>query len=173
MTMTVDDTSRECRCAPCPGRGNDGHGMTHCAECCFGTGVEAEAGCPEHWPAGDGQSTLRAALLDALGHQAPDHLRPLFANRRLSDQQALAIAEEVEAVVLHLVQERDRLRQQLLDRAEAAEAETERLRVARKALMEAVAREANAYAEQADTMEPGGAVAQSLRYILDEHEAPR
>ncbi len=24
--------------ARCPGRGTDGHGMTHCAECCFGSG---------------------------------------------------------------------------------------------------------------------------------------
>jgi len=24
--------------ARCPGRGNDGHGLTHCAECCFGSG---------------------------------------------------------------------------------------------------------------------------------------
>lgn len=37
-------------CPPCPGRGNDGHGMTHCAECCFGTGVEAIYGCPVHNP---------------------------------------------------------------------------------------------------------------------------
>lgn len=37
-----------CQCPPCPGRGNDGHGMTHCAECCFGTGVEADPGCPVH-----------------------------------------------------------------------------------------------------------------------------
>jgi hypothetical protein len=26
---------------PCPGRGLDGHGMRHCAECCFGSGIEA------------------------------------------------------------------------------------------------------------------------------------
>ncbi len=25
----------------CPGRGSDGHGMQHCAECCFGSGVQA------------------------------------------------------------------------------------------------------------------------------------
>ena len=37
-----------CKCPPCPGRGNDGHGMTHCAECCFGTHVEAEPDCPVH-----------------------------------------------------------------------------------------------------------------------------
>lgn len=37
-----------CACPPCPGRGNDGHGMTHCAECCFGTGVEADEDCPTH-----------------------------------------------------------------------------------------------------------------------------
>lgn len=37
-----------CACPPCPGRGNDGHGMTHCAECCFGTGVEADPSCPVH-----------------------------------------------------------------------------------------------------------------------------
>lgn len=37
-----------CACPPCPGRGNDGHGMTHCAECCFGTGVVADLDCPEH-----------------------------------------------------------------------------------------------------------------------------
>ncbi|GAB2970142.1 DNA-methyltransferase [Nocardioides montaniterrae] len=38
----------DCACPPCPGRGNDGHGMTHCAECCFGTGVEADIDCPTH-----------------------------------------------------------------------------------------------------------------------------
>lgn len=37
-----------CECPPCPGRGNDGHGMQHCAECCFGTGVEADLDCPIH-----------------------------------------------------------------------------------------------------------------------------
>lgn len=37
-----------CDCPPCPGRGNDGHGMTHCAECCFGSGVEADIDCPIH-----------------------------------------------------------------------------------------------------------------------------
>lgn len=29
------DETMPCLCPPCPGRGNDGHGMTHCAECCF------------------------------------------------------------------------------------------------------------------------------------------
>lgn len=38
----------DCQCPPCPGRGNDGHRMSHCAECCFGTGVEADPGCPVH-----------------------------------------------------------------------------------------------------------------------------
>jgi hypothetical protein len=38
----------ECGCPPCPGRGNDGHRMTHCAECCFGTGVKADPSCPVH-----------------------------------------------------------------------------------------------------------------------------
>ena len=37
-----------CACPPCPGRGNDGHGMEHCAECCFGSGVEADVDCPTH-----------------------------------------------------------------------------------------------------------------------------
>jgi hypothetical protein len=37
-----------CACPPCPGRGNDGHRMTHCAECCFGTRVEADEFCPIH-----------------------------------------------------------------------------------------------------------------------------
>jgi hypothetical protein len=26
---------------PCPGKGLDGNGMQHCAECCFGSGVQA------------------------------------------------------------------------------------------------------------------------------------
>jgi hypothetical protein len=38
----------DCACPPCPGRGNDGHGMTHCAECCWGTRVEADLDCPVH-----------------------------------------------------------------------------------------------------------------------------
>ena len=37
-----------CECPPCPGRGNDGHGLTHCAECCFGMGVVADCECPQH-----------------------------------------------------------------------------------------------------------------------------
>ena len=37
-----------CECPPCPGRGNDGHGLTHCAECCFGSMVEADEDCPKH-----------------------------------------------------------------------------------------------------------------------------
>jgi hypothetical protein len=37
----------EC-CEPCPGRGTDGHGMEHCAECCYGTGVIADPECPTH-----------------------------------------------------------------------------------------------------------------------------
>lgn len=41
-------TEAACECPPCPGRGNDGHGLTHCAECCFGTGVEADLDCPIH-----------------------------------------------------------------------------------------------------------------------------
>jgi hypothetical protein len=36
-----------CTCEPCPGRGNDGHGLTHCAECCMGTGVvDFDPACP-------------------------------------------------------------------------------------------------------------------------------
>lgn len=38
----------DCECEPCPGRGYDGHGMAHCAECCFGTYVEADPACPVH-----------------------------------------------------------------------------------------------------------------------------
>ena len=40
--------SPTCECPPCPGRGNDGHGLTHCAECCVGSGVEADPECPKH-----------------------------------------------------------------------------------------------------------------------------
>lgn len=46
--------ARTCHCPPCPGRGTDGHGMTHCAECCFGSGVEADEGCPVHGATQDG-----------------------------------------------------------------------------------------------------------------------
>jgi len=46
--MSEPTTERACICPPCPGRGIDGHGMTHCAECCWGTGVEADITCPEH-----------------------------------------------------------------------------------------------------------------------------
>lgn len=47
MTHTAENDAG-CHCLPCPGRGNDGHGLTHCAECCFGTGVEADTECPIH-----------------------------------------------------------------------------------------------------------------------------
>lgn len=40
--------SSTCSCPPCPGCGNDGHGLTHCAECCFGTGVLGDPECPRH-----------------------------------------------------------------------------------------------------------------------------
>lgn len=51
--MSVEKASPRviCDCPPCPGRGHDGHGTTHCAECCFGTLVEADLDCPVH---GDG-----------------------------------------------------------------------------------------------------------------------
>ena len=39
---------RACACPPCPGRGHDGHGLSHCAECCFGSGVIADEDCPMH-----------------------------------------------------------------------------------------------------------------------------
>ncbi|WP_235738975.1 hypothetical protein [Nocardioides alcanivorans] len=42
------EPTADCACPPCPGRGNDGHGLTHCAECCFGSGVEADMDCPTH-----------------------------------------------------------------------------------------------------------------------------
>lgn len=52
VRAAVDEAARvrgaACECPPCPGRGNDGHRMTHCAECCFGTGVEADPACPTH-----------------------------------------------------------------------------------------------------------------------------
>ena len=31
----------EAEVVPCPGKGLDGNGMQHCAECCFGSGVRA------------------------------------------------------------------------------------------------------------------------------------
>lgn len=37
-----------CICEPCSGRGIDGHGMEHCAECCFGTGFVVDIDCPLH-----------------------------------------------------------------------------------------------------------------------------
>jgi len=49
-----------CHCLPCPGRGYDGHGMNHCAECCFGTGVEADLACPVHGEAGRVLPVVRA-----------------------------------------------------------------------------------------------------------------
>lgn len=48
MTADTPTTPVECGCPPCPGRGSDGHGMTHCAECCFGTGVISDIDCPIH-----------------------------------------------------------------------------------------------------------------------------
>lgn len=50
-----------CRCEPCPGRGSDGHGMNHCAECCWGTGVIAEPDCPTHGERGLTMTTLCGA----------------------------------------------------------------------------------------------------------------
>lgn len=47
-TGAMGANGAECDCPPCPGRGNDGHKMTHCAECCFGSGVEADIDCPVH-----------------------------------------------------------------------------------------------------------------------------
>lgn len=44
----VEHRPAVCECPPCPGRGHDGHGMAHCAECCWGTGVEADPACPVH-----------------------------------------------------------------------------------------------------------------------------
>lgn len=55
------EAERACACPPCPGRGNDGHGLTHCAECCFGTGVEADIDCPIH-----GEAERDAGVRDAV-----------------------------------------------------------------------------------------------------------
>lgn len=63
----------ECRCTPCPGRGNDGHGLTHCAECCFGSGVVAEIDCPTHGAA-------REAAEDGA-----DHIGRSFEGHQLED----------------------------------------------------------------------------------------
>jgi len=46
--MSEPTSEQACICPPCPGRGIDGHGMAHCAECCWGTGVEVDITCPEH-----------------------------------------------------------------------------------------------------------------------------
>lgn len=37
-----------CQCPPCPGKGIDGNGLNHCAECCWGTRVVADIDCPTH-----------------------------------------------------------------------------------------------------------------------------
>jgi len=53
-----------CECPPCPGRGNDGHGLTHCAECCMGAAVDADLSCPRH---GSPPPTTPAVVLDPFG----------------------------------------------------------------------------------------------------------
>lgn len=60
-----------CECPPCPGRGNDGHGLTHCAECCFGTGVEADMDCQTHGLAAYRSSYDRVALVQGHRHSEP------------------------------------------------------------------------------------------------------
>lgn len=67
MSGQSAERERVCGCPPCPGRGNDGHGMTHCAECCFGSGVEADLGCPIH-----GETAVES-LARALSHYNPGH----------------------------------------------------------------------------------------------------
>lgn len=62
--MSADE--RDCGCPPCPGRGNDGHGMTHCAEYCFGTGVEADLDCPTHGMSADERVALTEGERDLL-----------------------------------------------------------------------------------------------------------
>lgn len=39
-----------CPCPPCPGKGYEGNGVNHCAECCFGTLVDVDLTCPVHGP---------------------------------------------------------------------------------------------------------------------------
>ena len=48
LRLAADVGAALCDCPPCPGRGNDGHGLSHCAECCFGSGVEADIDCLVH-----------------------------------------------------------------------------------------------------------------------------
>lgn len=43
-----NDVPEECDCPPCPGKGLDGNGMNHCAECCWGSRVIADIDCPIH-----------------------------------------------------------------------------------------------------------------------------
>lgn len=86
MTAPAPEQQAGCACPPCPGRGNDGHGMTHCAECCFGTGVEADLACPVHGMTPVDPVTGLQDAVEALGKAMPDLVAAA------DDPQALGLA---------------------------------------------------------------------------------
>lgn len=100
-----------CQCPPCPGRGNDGHGMTHCAECCFGTGVKADPGCPVHGEdAGEWVALSEKWLSAAEAARKAEHHFPadclaeaaqvvqgLYGHLAAAEQEAAALREQVAA----------------------------------------------------------------------------
>ncbi len=65
-------TTPDCRCERCQGRGNDGHGLTHCAECCFGTGLIADIDCPIHGEAAIKEAMRRPKKRDPWGDVLTD-----------------------------------------------------------------------------------------------------
>lgn len=71
-----------CVCPPCPGRGTDGHGVNHCAECCWGTGVEADMDCPIHGCIVQDAAAIRAAARAEMAEGIQTEARKHAVSRR-------------------------------------------------------------------------------------------
>ena len=67
---------------PCPGKGWDGNGVQHCAECCFGTGVDA--------------ATADELRVMVLARDAADTIKNLTAERDASRLMISDLTAEVE-----------------------------------------------------------------------------
>jgi hypothetical protein len=76
----IREAETGCHCDPCPGRGNDGHGMEHCAECCFGTGVVADIDCPIHGQR-ESKATVQAQALRDAAFDFEDYAAKQCLNR--------------------------------------------------------------------------------------------
>lgn len=98
--MSGDDIVERLRAevVPCPGKGWDGNGVQHCAECCFGTGVDAATADELRVMvlARDAADTIKnlTAEVERLRAENAELAQGWRAERALADQLADALGNE-------------------------------------------------------------------------------